>query len=182
MKKAIVLSLLLAGNVFAETASFTITNLVGALATNLINGPIQLLSLTLYNGNSLDDIAFKFFDSPQTNNPQPSIAMTNTTLVAWSNSASISASSYITNWVRTITNFSGFVTNETRTGLYTYYTTNAGAMVSWPVKYSGTLPAGIGNLLELNPSGNAVFFGRGLTLTNSIATNLVINVTYTPVR
>lgn len=165
----------------AEVVTYTINTTSGANAQNLIDGPIRLLSLELINGG-VGAVKFKIFDSPNTNSTRGPVQGYD--LVSYSNGVYTTYSSYITNWTRTVTNFSGLITNETRVGVYNYAVTNAATTNSYTAKYSGVLPTVVGSSISLVPSGSApVYFGKGLTITNdAVATNVSVIIEYLPAR
>lgn len=180
MKKLIfslVLGVGLALNSFGAALTHNVIQNIGYI-TNIFVGPAIITSLEIINGSAVSSPTFTFYDSPTTNATLgPAQGYFHHSR---SNGAYITYSSYTTNIARLVTNFSGLVRTQTYSGLWTYPVTNAATTNQYRRIYTGTVPAGVGQALEFNV-GEGIYVSRGLSFTNSgLATNTVINITYSP--
>jgi hypothetical protein len=164
---------------FGIDATFTITPNGANIITNLITGPITLLSMSVYQQGNNSTNFWAVYDSKQTNNTLGTAQ--GYTLTSYSNGFNVvSFNSYTTNITKTVTNFSGVVTNQVYSGLWTYTTTNAPTTNQFRKVWSGNLGSTAGTIVTM-PIETAAYFAYGLTWSNSAySTNLVINVSYVP--
>lgn len=152
---------------------------VAAVGTNLFDGGALVSSITLYNP-TVAAIDVGFIDAPATNG--------NTIRGAtfWSNSGPTTVTfQYLTNISYSLTNFSGLVTNLTKSNvLWSGTTSLTNQRAAFRRAYFVTVPP---NTTVTPNLGNGLLVGSGLTVTNgftasmaSSASNVVVTVTYNP--
>ena len=147
------------------------------IATNLFDGGGLITVIEIYNGTSIP-VTYALFDAPPTNstfNPLTGFYST-----GFSNGGYTTKTSYMSNVVRSVTNFFGVVTSVTNTSdlLFTVDSVVAASTNSYPIVASGTVVSS--NTASISLPGYGRWVAQGLTVTNTFTTNSTVRVVYTP--
>ena len=144
----------------AATINMTIPSAVNI--TNIISSnSTAVAAITIANPGSTI-LTVKFFDTPYTN-------------LTYTNAAFTNSYSYVTNYLTTYTNFSGVVSTNTNSAIFT---TTRGFTNTGRAYPSLSFSIGASNTFVYYPSTAGYVFGSGVAVTNS--TNCSITYEYFP--
>jgi len=157
--KKFILAFIIGSLALSASAATLVTNMAGTNATSIIpTNSLLLRSVTLANSSGATLVA-TVYDSPDNR-------------VLWTNTALTNVYTYLTNNVRTYTNFSGVVTYQTNTVVWTTNSVQSG----WTNTFNALLTVVLSNgaTYTYTPS-TPLYLSRGLLVTNDKPIGVTVN-------
>jgi hypothetical protein len=139
--------------------SFTIGSV--AQATNFISVPCRVTQYTINNAGTVTNLLYYLIDAPATN--LNTINATNGFFSLFETNLSVNIAQYLTNLVKTVTNFSGFTNIYSIPNMVYTYTNQVGATNFWATRASGVVASN--SSITITPA-NPIHFVWGVSMTN----------------